>query len=341
MVSWLILIIKVKDEMGDMKEYNALVSIIVPVYGTEAYLTACIDSICNQTYKNIQIILVDDESPDKSPEICDFYAQKDSRITVIHQKNTGVSGARNAGMKCAIGDYVMFVDSDDELYINAVESLLKNASLYKADIVSATKKVIGKNGKVISVCDDGNISVFTEDEPLLLSLSGDKNTNSACAKLFKTAFVKNICFEEGKNIHEDGFFIFCCYIKRPILVQWNNTVYQYNYREDSNSRQIFSDKYCSILYFCEKKKEIIRALFPQYLNEMINMEIRANLQMLDLLCGTTDKHYDALQKKCIKKVCELRGYHISFNKHHKQLAWIVAHGLYPLYKKLVRLKYYR
>ena len=94
---------------------DPLVSVIVPVYGTEAYLPACIDSIRNQSYQNLQIILVDDQSPDRCPEICDSYAQKDPRIQVIHQKNTGVSGARNTGLQHVTGEYILFVDSDDEL----------------------------------------------------------------------------------------------------------------------------------------------------------------------------------------------------------------------------------
>ena len=95
-----------------MTEQTALVSIIVPIYGTEAYLPACLDSICKQSYSNLQIILVDDESPDGCPEICEAYAQKDSRIIVIHQKNKGVSGARNTGLRQATGEYITFVGSN-------------------------------------------------------------------------------------------------------------------------------------------------------------------------------------------------------------------------------------
>ena len=94
-------------------DYNdTLVSIIVPVYGTEAYLPACINSIREQSHRNIQIILVDDQSPDRCPEICDQYAREDPRILVIHQKNKGVSGARNTGIDAATGECLMFVDSE-------------------------------------------------------------------------------------------------------------------------------------------------------------------------------------------------------------------------------------
>ena len=92
---------------------NPLITVIVPVYNVEKYLTRCVDSIINQTYKNLEIILVDDGSTDSSPAICDNYAKKDSRINVIHKQNNGASSARNAALDIASGDYIGFVDSDD------------------------------------------------------------------------------------------------------------------------------------------------------------------------------------------------------------------------------------
>ena len=306
------------------------VSIIVPVYGTEAYLPTCIESLCNQTYQNIQIILVDDQSTDRCPEICDEYAKKDSRITVIHQKNKGVSGARNTGLENATGNYIMFVDSDDELYADAVNILLKDILEHEADIVWAPKNY-----------ENGEYTVFQGDHALLLSLNLEHNINAVWSKLFKKTFIEGLRFEEGKNINEDGFFMFQCYMRKPLLVRHNVAVYQYNVRENSCSRQKFSDKYLSMLYFCDKKKELIVKHYPQYINETRNMEILTNLQLLDILCSSTDKKYKELEKQCIAKVRELRPGHKPFNKHCAELAWIVAHGLYPLYKKVIRFKYYR
>lgn len=313
-----------------MKDCNVLVSIIVPVYGTETYLSACIESLCNQTYQNIQIILVDDQSPDRCPEICDEYAKKDFRITVIHQKNKGVSGARNTGLQNATGDYVMFVDSDDELYVEAVSILLKDSLAYEADIVWAPKNY-----------EDGEYAVFQGYHALLLSLNLEHNINAVWSKLFKKNFIEGLYFEEGKNINEDGFFMFQCYMRKPLLVRHNVSVYQYNVRPVSCSRQKFSDKYLSMLYFCDKKKELIANHYPQYINKTRNMEMLTNLQLLDLLCSSTDKKYKELEKQCIAKVRELRPGHKPFNKHCAELAWIVAFGLYPLYKKAIRFKYYR
>lgn len=316
-----------------MKDCNMLVSIIVPVYGTEAYLPDCIESLCNQTYKNIQIVLVDDQSPDNCPKICEQYAQKDSRITVIHQQNKGVSGARNTGLKNVTGDYVMFVDSDDVLYPDAVSILLKDSLTFGADIVWAPKK----NEKHYV---EGESTIFQGEQALLLSLNLEHNINAVWSKLFKLTFIEGLLFEEGKNINEDGFFMFQCYMRKPILVRHNVSIYQYNIRLDSCSRQKFNDKYLSMLYFCDKKKELIALQYPQYINETRNMEMLTNLQLLDILCSTTDKKYKELEKRCIAKVCELRPGHKPFNNHCARLAWIVAHGMYPLYKKAIRLKYH-
>lgn len=323
-----------------MVNHNDLVSIIVPVYGTEDYLPACIESICNQSYPNIQIILVDDQSPDRCPDICDTYAQKDSRITVIHQKNTGVSGARNAGIRYATGAYLMFVDSDDVLYPDAVRIMLDDAFKYGADIVWAPQK---KKWKSISDnnCDVEAYHVYRREEALLLSLKGAYNINAVWGKLFRASFIKGILFEEGKNINEDGFFTFQCYLRQPIFIRHNVEVYQYNTRADSSSRQVFSDKYLSMLHFCDRKKELIESNYPQYSEQANNMEVRTNLQMLDLLCRTTDRKYIPLQKQCIWTVRKLFIYHKPINRHHRLLAWIAASGLYPLYKWAVRMKYYR
>ena len=113
---------------------NPKISVIVPVYKVEKYLDRCVESIVNQTYKNLEIILVDDGSPDNCPVMCDEWAEKDERIRVIHKENGGLADARNAGMNIATGDYIGFVDSDDWIEPNMYEVLLKNALKYDADI---------------------------------------------------------------------------------------------------------------------------------------------------------------------------------------------------------------
>lgn len=320
---------------------NPLVSIVVPVYGTEHFLSKCVDSLIQQSYKNIEIILVDDESPDRCPEICDDYRRKDSRITVVHQKNKGVSGARNTGLQTAAGDYMMFVDSDDLLYPDAVQTLLGDAQDHSADIVSGTKVLYSDSGKSNNTGDDGELFVYRDEEPLVLSLDGNRQTNALHAKIFKKEIIEGLSFTEGKNINEDGFFLFQCFVKKPVYVQHNHLAYQYNYREDSSSKQRFSDKYFSMLYFCEQKLKIVSELYPQYIDKAYNMQVRTNLLFLDLLCQTVDPKYKDTQSACIRTVRRLYSYFRPVNKHQKQLAAIVRYGFYPLYKCIVRAKYHR
>ena len=121
-----------------MNEQNALVSIIVPVYGVEEYLPACIDSLCTQSYPHLQIILVDDQSLDRCPEICDAYAKRDSRIIVIHQENKGPFPARMAGVRKAEGDIIVFLDGDDVLAADALEKITNAFRQYNCDLVMYT-----------------------------------------------------------------------------------------------------------------------------------------------------------------------------------------------------------
>ena len=114
---------------------NPLISVIVPVYNVENYLDQCVQSVVNQTYSNLQIVLIDDGSPDHCPQMCDAWAKKDSRIQVIHQKNQGVSAARNAGLQVAEGDWIGFVDSDDMLPTNAYETILKIAEMKNVELI--------------------------------------------------------------------------------------------------------------------------------------------------------------------------------------------------------------
>ena len=321
--------------------YTPLVSIIIPVYGTERYLPSCIDSVCRQTYLNIQIILVDDQSPDRCPEICDQYAERDSRIITIHQKNKGVSGARNTGMSYATGDYLMFVDSDDELEENAVDLLVRDILQYDADIASASKSIVREDGLLRHLDDNDEVRIYEGEELVKRSLEYDRYTRSLHSKLFAKEFIGDIHFVEGHHINEDGYFLFECYTKRPKVVQHNASVYKYYFRENSASNGSFSEKYFDMLYFCELKEKYIQEKIPYFTEYAKDMVVRTNLLFLQVLCRTTEKKYKEVEKRCVQTVRKLYAYHRPINGHHKKLAWVVAHGFYPVYKMTVRMKYYR
>ena len=136
-----------------------LVSVIVPIYNSGKYLDKCIDSIVNQTYKNLEIILVDDGSTDNAPEICDEWAKKDERIKVIHQENGGVSKARNVGLDNVTGEYISFVDSDDYVVRNYIDFLYYNLHAYGADISMGKQKVTYPNMSFSTA--SGNLYKYT------------------------------------------------------------------------------------------------------------------------------------------------------------------------------------
>lgn len=315
-----------------------LISVIVPVYCAESYLRDCVHSILEQTYPHLEVLLVNDGSPDNSGALCDVLAETDDRVRVFHQENRGVSAARNVGLTHATGDYVMFVDSDDCLLPHAVEFLLTDAVAYNADIASAVKVTVQPDGGCINLYEDHTLSVHSGLDPLILSLDGERQTNSVCAKLFRRAFLTGIRFEEGRSINEDGLFLFLCYMKQPVQVQHNRVVYQYFVRQNSNSRCGFSEKYLDMLYFARQKKELVLATHPQLSDRVVNMEVSAHLFFLEALCRTTDRKYKPYQKESVALVRRWYRQYRPINRHERLFAKVVRYGLYPLYKVAIRIK---
>ena len=174
-------------------------SIIVPVYNVEKYISQCIDSILNQTFQDFEVILVDDGSPDRSGQICDEYAENDSRIKVIHQKNAGLSAARNTGLKNANGEYVAFVDSDDYISPNMYELLVTNIKSCGADMVKCgyhefIDEDITYTRKFVSPCVYDN--TFSKEELLKFSM-----TDVLYMVVWNAVYTKNLA---DKVVYPDG-----------------------------------------------------------------------------------------------------------------------------------------
>lgn len=185
-----------------------LVSIIIPVYQAENYISTCLNSIINQTYESVEIILIDDGSTDKSRDICDEYAQKDQRIKVIHKVNEGVAKARNVGLLAASGDYIMFVDSDDWIHLDMIKNLIKLMELYNADVVECGF-VEYKNSKDITFSNKDNKCYLLEDrEEIFLHSFVHKipYLYKVCwGKLLKRKLCDNIWFP-NRTVSEDSAF---------------------------------------------------------------------------------------------------------------------------------------
>ena len=196
-----------------MKKQNELISVIVPVYNVEAYLDRCVESLVAQTYKNIEIILVDDGSPDNCPAICDKWAAEDDRIHVIHKENGGLSDARNVGLKDAKGDWVMFVDSDDWVNIRFCETALAAVQKTGAGIGAFsfayvhpedTDKYLKRSRKKPSVNrKNGPMEVYST-EAAMAELSGPRVDNYAWNKIYMRQVFDNVQWPQGRLFEDIG-----------------------------------------------------------------------------------------------------------------------------------------
>ena len=186
------------------------VSVILPIYNVEKYLPKCIESILAQTYKNLEIILVDDGSPDNCGAICDEYAQKDNRIKVIHQKNSGVSAARNAGLAAATGEFIGFIDPDDFISPEMYEQMIETIKTANTDLCICGYDYVDENGN----CDPKRPYFIKETETInqkeVINRFSDMPPtirHGVVNKLFKRELLKSLKFKEGLHSSEDVFFL--------------------------------------------------------------------------------------------------------------------------------------
>ena len=189
---------------------NPLISVIIPAYNVAPYIRKSVESVINQTYKNLQIILIDDGATDETGKICDELASEDSRVEVIHQKNKGLAGARNSGLEVAKGDWIAMLDSDDWIEPEMYEVLLELALKYDADISSCKSRNVGPDGVPLDkeIPKENNILVFDSDEVIADLLHQTHLRFEVWNKLFKRELIGNTRFVQGQireDVHFDRF----------------------------------------------------------------------------------------------------------------------------------------
>lgn len=210
-----------------------LISIIVPVYGVEKYLHACVDSILAQTYQNLEVILIDDGSPDHCGVICDEYALCDGRVKVIHQSNAGAACAKNTGLNAAQGDYITFVDSDDWVDPDWIEKMLSAAVSRDADIVECNFRM-----EYVNDSEYGNVpDSFTEAVFATKDYLRDYPTQWSCAvfwnKLFRASLLTDVRFHEERRCIDDEFFTYKAVGGANRLYRIPDNLYHYRQRRSS------------------------------------------------------------------------------------------------------------
>lgn len=241
---------------------NELISIVVPVYNVENYLDRCIESLVNQSYRNLEIILVDDGSSDRSPEVCDEWVQKDSRICVIHKPNGGVSSARNAGMEAASGEWFFFMDSDDFLPEDALEILAERQQQHKADLVCGSFHIMKKKNKSYNKIYPDQVILrrdFADQLPFLMT----KMLPSACGKLFSAKIIKEHGLSFPKNIPlgEDASFHYGYLAHVSSIVTTERCVYHYDMtREGSAMKKYYENQNQLADFLYGIQKDMLRTI---------------------------------------------------------------------------------
>ena len=329
------------------------ISVIIPVYKVERYLDKCIESVVNQTHKNLEIILVDDGSPDNCPAMCDAWAKKDGRIKVIHKENGGLSDARNAGLDIATGEYIGFVDSDDTIVPQMYEELLLNLEKENADVsVCGYYDVNGLGYKTEKELQDENeYMVLNKDEALNYLRFGARGWQMATVtnKLYKSVIWKDLRFEKGK-LHEDEFafnkiinrckeFVFTKKQMYLYLRNDNGIMATRDYRSYINAAEAFIQRGIEHIYLASKWHIAnIRAACNNYFLARKELE---NLQNLELLNDVKQEllSYIALLRN-ENKISAKRKIRMNLEIKHPKANKILVTFLVLIYMPLKkRLKY--
>lgn len=225
-----------------------MISVIVPVYNREKYLEECVESILNQDYKDIELILSDDGSTDSSPAMCDEYEKKDSRVKVIHKKNSGQGSARNMGIDIAKGDYLSFIDSDDWVEKDMYTSLMAAAEGNNADICVCEVALVNEDGTRTEKHRVKGLTVLGKDEAMAHRMDNSEIvTDSPCNKLYRRALFGTLRYPEDRILSEDSAVMYKLIDKSQTIVLTGKVGYDIRCDSSSVSRRKYNRRRCETI----------------------------------------------------------------------------------------------
>lgn len=313
-------------------------SIIVPVYNVEKYLPQCLDSLVNQTLKEIEIILVNDGSTDNSEAICRTYAEKDNRIIVCSKANGGLSDARNYGLRQAKSKIVGFVDSDDYIDLNMFQVLLELKEKSNAEIAVGGVKMATNDGKVYMVRAVEIETVSNCHDAMEELLKSKKILNSVCNKIFDSSLFEQIEFPVGK-LYEDEYVTYKLFDQADRIAMTNQVFYYYRSSPNSITHKAFSEREFDRIYASQIKVDFIQQAYPnlvQYAQRYLVYDCVMSLSKMT----EYKKSYDKLTRDNIRKYlgCFLQGDYSTGTKVFALIAAVSPTCSVLLFNKIQRMK---
>ncbi len=294
-----------------------LISIIIPVYNVEKYLRNCIDSVIAQTYKNIEIILVDDGSPDKCPAICDEYEKKDSRIKVIHKENGGLSDARNAGIELANGKYITFIDSDDDVSSEYIEYLYELLIKNNTKMSIATHTVVS-NKKRINWGNGYTEKVLTTEECLDKMLCEQGFSVSAWAKLYSKELFDEVRFPKSK-LNEDNGTTYKLILQCDKIAYGNKSIYNYYKRENSITMSTFNLKKMDLIELTDKMCDEIDTKYSNLKDSTNKKRVTSRFSVLrQMAVNKLNEEEKVVQQQIVKYIKQRKKQILKNNKMSKR-----------------------
>lgn len=280
-----------------------MISVIVPVYNVKKYFEKCMESIINQTYKELEIILVDDGSDDGSEKLCDEYASRDFRIHVIHQKNQGLSKARNVGLQAVTGDYITFVDSDDYIELDTYEKVAEAIKAYNPDLIFFREKSVDIRGKTTYISGKkATGGIYLKDRQFAENRIIGELINGMCDKVYRTGILSGIYFENGRMYGEDFMYNLVALTKVEAVVYIDQIKYSYVQNSDSITHKKFNPNSIDQVYFKDAVAEFAARNFPAY------AEICKKRAFLSRLRLCRPIYYERLQGQYNKELEQINTY---------------------------------
>ena len=280
---------------------NKTISVIVPVYNVASYLPQCLESILNQDYRDLQVLLIDDGSTDDSGAICDRFAARDSRIQVIHQKNGGAASAKNAGLRAASGKYLSFVDSDDYLEPDVYGFLVKTLEEAQADAVQGAFQEVYRSRREVRPLKPETL----EGYDYLLRFPKDFSCALLWNKLYRREIYDGVFFEEGHKI-DDEYFTYQGFLQPRKVVCTDQVIYNYRKRASSvmASPESAEQRILDCLDSIAKRRQKVRTSVPQ-LSRAFDENYLDVLWYLSCNPGSTERSLKALKSGLREYLCRL------------------------------------